>query len=531
MSRLASLVGALALVFASIAPARADVVLRPILASMMLAPGGAPAAKAPAPGGPSPEIVALGDVAGPAEKISLPDLLQLTVRQSPSLASATIDVEIAAAQVEESLYLDDWTIQGQAQASYSPGSFLGQGFSKNASLQATLSRGLSTGGTVSFHGETDWSHTKSPFFEDVQSTDLVYLGLTQPLMRGRGRKVARALQVENALLQDAAELTRRQQAINVVESVVTGYWDLVAAQRTLEIAQGSLDLARERLRVTQIGVNGGKVADSELLAVEEAIATRQSDVVNAEVAVLQQSLNLRRTIGLEIGPGHIALDGGADLTVPARTFDLNDLLAQAEHASPQLASLAKQDANATIQIEVTENGLLPQLDVAAQIGPDGVRSSDGAPTYGPAAKAFVTGPGVYATGQLTFSQSIGRHQVYGTEKVQRGQREKIRVNATDLKLQIAQSMAQAVALVRSADERVQLAHQAVALAQKNILVEQSRFELGKSTNFDVLLRQDDLRQAQLREAQAQVDWHKAQAVIAALTGTLLADYGIDLGAP
>jgi outer membrane protein TolC len=148
-----------------------------------------------------------------------------------------------------------------------------------------------------------------------------------------------------------------------------------------------------------------------------------------------------------------------------------------------------------------------------------------------AADNLFTGPQLFAAGTLTFSQSLGRHQVYGTERQQRAQREKIRISAADLKLQIAQAMAQAVALVRSADERVQLAHQAVALAQKNILVEQSRFELGKSTNFDVLLRQDDLRQAQLREAQAQVDWHKAQAVIAGLSGTLLADYGIELTGP
>ena len=89
-------------------------------------------------------------------------------------------------------------------------------------------------------------------------------------------------------------------------------------------------------------------------------------------------------------------------------------------------------------------------------------------------------------------------------------------------------MAQTVALIRAANQRVELATRAIALAKKNIVVEQARFDLGKSTNFDVLLRQDELRQAQLRLAQAQVDWHKAQAVIAALTGTILDDYGIAL---
>ena len=156
----------------------------------------------------------------------------------------------------------------------------------------------------------------------------------------------------------------------------------------------------------------------------------------------------------------------------------------------------------------------------------GLEEEDSTPSH--ALQNLYKDPKLLVTGQLTFTQSLGRHQVYGQERQYRAQREKVRVNAQDIRLQIAQALAQAVASVRAAEQRVAADSKAVELAQKNILVEQSRFELGKSTNFDVLLRQDELRQAQLREARAQVDWHKAQAVIAALTGTLLADYGIDL---
>jgi len=35
---------------------------------------------------------------------------------------------------------------------------------------------------------------------------------------------------------------------------------------------------------------------------------------------------------------------------------------------PELAQLAKQDASTHIDIEVTENGLLPQLDIALSLG-------------------------------------------------------------------------------------------------------------------------------------------------------------------
>ena len=50
--------------------------------------------------------------------------------------------------------------------------------------------------------------------------------------------------------------------------------------------------------------------------------------------------------------------------------------------------------------------------------------------------------------------------------------------------------------------------------------------LGKSTNFDVLTRQEELRQAELRKAQALIDWHKGETIVMTLTGDLLPAFGI-----
>ena len=60
----------------------------------------------------------------------------------------------------------------------------------------------------------------------------------------------------------------------------------------------------------------------------------------------------------------------------------------------------------------------------------------------------------------------------------------------------------------------------------NIKIETDRFNLGKSTNFDVLNRLEDLRQAELRRTQALIDARKAEVVVQALTGELLPAYGI-----
>ena len=55
-----------------------------------------------------------------------------------------------------------------------------------------------------------------------------------------------------------------------------------------------------------------------------------------------------------------------------------------------------------------------------------------------------------------------------------------------------------------------------------------RFNLGKATNFDILNRLEELRQSELRKTSALIDWHKAEAVVQALTGDILPTYGISV---
>jgi outer membrane protein TolC len=529
MSRLASvrslavaLLGALL-----ISPvAAADPLLHIALRNAPGTGGGAPAAVGPDPFATPVDVAGLTELAGAATPVDLPTLLQLAVRQSPSLASTSIDIEIAAAQVDATLGLDDWTV-GAGLALTSTASFGTPAAHRiGVSLSGDLTRLLPSGGTLGLHAATDYANTRSQLTDLGAAAknswaDTISGSLTQPLLRGRGRAVARAQQVLARYNEDAAGLARRGKALTVIQGVVTTYWDLVAGYRTLAIAQASLALAQERFRVTQLGVRGGKVADSELVAVEEAIATRQEDVLNAEVAIVQQSVALRRAVGMEIEPGKLALDPGADLAMAPRHWDLADLREQAIRTSPDLAVLASQDQTAALDLEVTENGLLPQLDLALSFGPTGAGS-----TIGGAAKDLITLGGVTAGAELTYTQSLGQHKVLGEAREFRARREKLRLSGADIRLQINQSLAQSVALVTAAEQRTALATRAIALAEKSIGIEQARFELGKSTNFDVLLRQDELRQAQLRLARAQVDWHKAQTVIAAVTGALLDDYGI-----
>jgi outer membrane protein TolC len=458
--------------------------------------------------------------AGPARSTSLPDLLQVTVRQSPALASARLDIAIAEARIQQTWARNDWRI-----AATLTGTGLTSGDSVSFDGTASVTRPLSTGGSIGLQLGSQYTKSVTTIMnveiEQKLWTQQVGVLFTQPLLRGRGRTIFEANEAKAVLSRDSAVLAKRLAAIQTVQAVIAAYWDLVLAERAVAITQGSLDLARERLRVTTIGADGGKVPRSEVPAVLQIIATREEDVLNGEFGVLDRSIALRRAAGMPIGAGEFGLRVATDVETKDQPLELGPLVDRAFAASPELAQLAKQDASTTIDVAVTENGLLPQLDIALSLGPAGAGT-----TFSDSWKDLSELNALGINGTLTFSQSLGRNDVRGRLRELSETRRKVAVNAADIRAQIAQSMARAVAQLELARRRVTLSQRAIDLANQNIQIETDRFNLGKSTNFDVLNRLEDLRQAELRKTQALIDWHKAEVVVQSLTGDILPMYGI-----
>lgn len=467
--------------------------------------------------------------AGQPLPITLPELLQLAVQKAPALANAKLEIAIAEAQVAQTWARHDWTVGAQATYTKS-GSTVFSGIVLNsttqAGLSADLSRLLPTGGTIDFRVATSYSSTEASLLGAGGSTywtnDLTG-SINQPLLRGRGSRLYDTNERRASLTRDVAVLAHRLSALNTIQAVISAYWDLVLAQRQVAITEQSLDLARERLRVTEIQVKGGKVADAEVPAVQQIIATREEDVLNGELLVLDRSIALRRAVGMPIGKGELGLRVATELELEDSKLDLGDLIARAYTASPELAQLANQDKQATIDIEVTENGLLPQLDLALSAGPRGTDTS-----FGSATKDVFELKAYQVQGSLTFARSLHQYDVKYREQGLRTGREKLRVNEFDVRAQIAEAMAQAVAQIALAKRRVVLSQRAIALAKENIRIETDRFNLGRSTNFDVLNRLEEQRQAELRRAQALIDWHKGEVVVQTLTGDLLPAYGVSV---
>jgi outer membrane protein TolC len=480
------------------------------------------------------------DDLGPAKRVGLRDMLKLAVRQNPTLASETVDIGIADSQITSTYGLDDWVVDGKANwASTRTDKVTGQPFQQLASdhfeLGGGLTKPLSTGGRVGLRLDATYNQATNFFTINMGGVSIeqesrstvwspsVAITLFQPILKGFGEKYYRQQRYHAQVDRTIQEIERESSASTVVRDVVSGYWELAYAAEELNIRRQSLSLAQEQLRVTKALVDAGKVAKTEQAAAEEVIAEREALVYAAEQAVVDRSIELRQLTGMEIGPGDMLLEAADKLDTEMPVPDTQKALAAALDNNPQIKNIREQGRGAAIDVEVTDSGMLPQLDFSASAGPSGT---------GDTARDAFTHMGKFnsysVSAGLVFTMNIGNDGAKGAHAAAQGKLRKIKMTEQDVRAQIATAVVKTIGGIKVAKKQLEAATKAVQLAQINIDAEKARWEQGRSTNFDVLKRQDELAQAELRQVRARADYLKLIAVLEALTGEILGRYGIEL---
>ncbi len=176
-----------------------------------------------------------------------------------------------------------------------------------------------------------------------------------------------------------------------------------------------------------------------------------------------------------------------------------------------------------IDMEVARSNLRPQLDFVGQVGATGRRRelSDAL------ARAFGFEDLTWSAG-LSFDFPIENRTAEGQMRVARLASERSRLDTGDLELEINFQVQRLTSMLRTASRRVELARATVGFANQNLEAEKARFSVGRSTNNDVLLRQQELKTAEIAGVQATVDLLVAETSLNAITGELLERYRIVL---
>jgi outer membrane protein len=470
-------------------------------------------------------------------ELRLEDIIAVAVRQSPDLERARIDVEAARAELLRAEGIKDVRVAAQANgALFRPGPDDPNPSFDTQHLEVSVSRALPTGGTLGVTAAADRSNVTQVLANNmVAATEriAVQLGirLFQPLLRGAGPTAFEAPIRQAARQRDAAALAREARARDLVVSLATAYWQVAFTRRQLEIRTATLDLSQKQLQYTEAGIRAEKVARSELLAVQQAIAIRRQDVIAGEQEIYERSVALRQLGGLEIGPE--ALEVKTQVLpdkIQAPALELAAVLRAAFEHSAELASLEAARRAAEIAVAAADNAARSRLDLDVTAGPLGGYRPGGTQVADDEADSTLSGavndPGYQVTGTLTFERAIERRGERGGQAAARAALSRAKLDERDGRARLALRATRAVQRANAALARIALGEQAIGLAEQNVTAEQKRFELGKTTNFEVVRRQDELEQARLRHAAAIADYLAVRADLDGLSGAILARYHI-----
>jgi outer membrane protein TolC len=490
----------------------------------------------PAPSAPRGTVLALACVlaaAGPARAqqpagLTLDEVLRTTLSANADIRAAAWEVERQAAGVR----VAGGSFDPQMTASMSsrdertpsfgsqdvPGILSSNTLTYGLGIDQPFRSGLVVSPSVSFSRLDAVGSTTGPRNNAVAS-----LGVTMPLLRGRGGGVAVASERSAAMQHSASaaqlEFRRSQSLLAATEA----YWNYAAAYARIDVLREAEARSARIVEQTRTLVAADQRPAVDLIPLEANLASRRATRISGERALIGARNELGRAMGIQpadvarLQPPVTAFPGvaGADGVgggAPA-------LVERALRLRPDLeASRRQRDASRDLLAGYRADAR-PRLDLTLTLGYQGLEAGD---ELGRLFSPFYSQQGgMHTRLEMTYAMPM-RNRLAGGRALQGMIAEQQASLAyEELRREVElDAAAAAETLQRSAEELAQFG-EAARLHGLSLASEQQRYQLGTSTIFDIISAEDGLTSATLGEIDARTRFALALARLRHTTGTLL----------
>ena len=381
----------------------------------------------------------------------------------------------------------------------------------------------------------------NPQFQSVWSA-----AFTQPLLRGLRTDSQRRQLLVSRVNREISDVQLRASITNTVSNVRNAYWDYVFSTMAVDVSRQSLELATKLVQDNQVRVEIGTMGPIDVVQAQAEAAMRRQSLVNAESTKRTAELLLKRLIvaGTD-DPNWTGLLDATDR--PAFAPEPIDVEAAVKRALGQRTDLEiarKNIQNNSTTLKYLRDQTLPDVDLQVNYGVQGVG--------GPYLQRCTTGligcsveqtiPGgindAYRsllglnyprwTLQMNVSYPLGLSSQDASVARARVQLSQVEAQVKQVQLQIATEVTNAAISVRNNAEGVQAAQATRGLAQRRLEAEQSKFDVGMSTNYFVVQAQRDLNDSRNAELRAILNYQKALVELERLQQTTLQNQNITL---
>ena len=339
---------------------------------------------------------------------------------------------------------------------------------------------------------------------------------------------------------EVSDLVFKQQIILTVTQVENVYWDLVSALEDVKVRERSVAVAEKLHKDNQRQVEIGTLAPIEIVRAEAEVARTRQDLIVAQTTAQQLETSLKNLVLRDLSDPALAVARVVPtgrITVPPvePVVPVQDLIATALSARPELAQSRIDMRNREISIRALRNGMLPTLDAFAYWGGTGTagqpttfrRPGQTEPT--PIAPGFLGGLGTslnqmfggdfpdYAFG-LQISIPLRNRAAQADAAQAQVEERQAQLRLRQLENTVRAEVRNAVIGLQQNRARLDAALKQRELQQRTLDAEQKKFQLGASTIFLVIQAQRDLAAAEGGVVRALGDYMKSRVELGRSTG-------------
>ncbi len=459
-----------------------------------------------------------------ADTLTLADCIQLALKENRTIKNAYLDrvVQKYDLRMAEDKFVPTLNLAPSINSSGTTKT-LGGGLNTTTTSDtlkpgavATLTENLPVGGTLSIGS----NYTITSTDQAVPARDYGWnINLTLPLLKNAGFDV----NLESVRAAREAEqrniLSLKSTMIDTLTSVITAYRSYAQAIQSLENNRQSLQRSKELLETNRELIAAGRMAAIEIIQSEADLARQEYDLLAAENSLDKTRLNLTKAIDVDKNRRIRPVQESA---IPLLPYTLEQALQLAFENRPDYQQLLLEYARARRAVAIAKRNKLWDLSLTGTYGETYSRTTSATP---------VNSGGTWAAGlTLTipldnlYRSSVDR-QTYlaadiGLKKFENDlakRREEIEIEIQD-----------ALRSAEMSNRQIKLATLSRTLSEKKVEVETEKLKAGKSTNFQLVSFQNDLKQAQQRELDAITDYLNALTNLDKTLGVTLDRLGVAL---
>lgn len=445
---------------------------------------------------------------GPPLQLTLGDAIYLGLRKNPSIRSAYIErtVQKYDLEVAEDIFNPKLRLRcGYRIDSNTNGEIHHSDVTPEASLITPYGTRLNLSWVQQYQFKAENGRYRS---------DSLDFSVIQPLLKGAGKEVNMAPLQQARIAEQMNKLSLKNTVSQAISEIATAYRELLLAQENVRINENALARSRELESINKALIASGQMAANELLQTQTESSRQELSVLTSRHELEQTRQNLLQTIGLDINT-QIHATESLEIKKINMPYDKALELAQQQQANFLITILNTRLAELGLITAKDQNRW--SLDLT--FGTKQIREN----THD-------------TRSTIQWDKSVGMvlEIPIGDRSLKREQlRAQADIKIQNIALQEAhRNLAQQIrSVLNELDTRwkeYEIAAHTVKLAQQTLSAEHEKLKFGRSSNFQIISFENQLREMESMHESSRIAYQNALTRFELILGMTLESWEIAL---